>query len=164
MNELTQQYLTEILDYDANTGVYTRLTSYRQYKIGDRVGCINSDGYRQIKIKGKIYLEHRLAWLYVYGYLPTQQIDHRNGIKDDNRIGNLREATHSENQQNRGTHKNNSSGYTGVSFHKASGKWKAYIQKDGKLVHLGYHATPELAYATHLKAKAELHTFNPVPR
>jgi hypothetical protein len=164
MNELTQQYLSEILDYNPVTGVFTWKVSRGSNKAGNRAGSSHSRGYRVIRINGKNYKEHRLAWLYYYGYMPTKQLDHRSGVKDDNRIDNLREASNAENQQNLGKNINNTSGFTGVTYDKRSGKWMARIKKDGKRIFLGSFNTPELAYAAYLKAKSELHTFNPIPR
>jgi hypothetical protein len=132
---------------------------------GDIAGSISkTTGYRQIQINKKCYKEHRLAWLYVHGTLPTNHIDHINGNKHDNRIDNLREATHSENHQNRCTQHNNTSGFTGVVWHKRENKWQSRISIDGVRVQLGYFNTPYEAHLAYLKAKAELHTFNPTPR
>jgi len=164
---MINQQIKEILHYSSDTGKITWLISpkHTTIKVGDRAGCFNkTTGYRSIRVNGKLYQEHRLAWLLHYGYLPAKDIDHRNGIKTDNRIDNLREATDAENQQNRGKRKDNSSGYTGVSFHKPTGKWLSQIAKNGKKYNLGYYDTPELAHEAYLKAKAELHTFQPEPR
>jgi hypothetical protein len=161
---MTQDELKQILFYCLVTGHFTWLVGGKKRTIGKRIGCLRPDGYRQINIGGESHLEHRLVWLYHYGYLPTKQIDHINGIKDDNRIANLREATNAENAQNLGKNKNNTSGYTGVTFDKRSGKWMAQIKKDGKNYNLGLFNTREEASDTHLKAKSNLHTFNPVPR
>jgi len=114
-------------------------------KIGDRAGTQNGNGYWHITIKDKIYKAHHLVYLYHNQKLP-KMIDHINHIKNDNRIENLREVTDSENGHNRGTPKNNSSGYKGVSWAKANKKWKSQIRIDNKYIFLGYYSTPELAY------------------
>ena len=162
---MTQDELKSILLYCLITGHFTWLkTNSKKMKIGDRAGCIRIDGYRSIKINGKTYLEHRLVWLFHHGYFPSKDIDHINGDKTDNRICNLREATPAENGQNFGKFKNNTTGFTGASFHKRTGKWQAQISKNGKAIHLGLFNTPEEAHDVYLKAKANLHTFQPVPR
>jgi hypothetical protein len=163
---MTQDELKQLLHYSPDTGEFTwlKITSTK-IKVGDMAGCLHkSNGYRHIKINNKPYKEHRLAWLYVHGSLPTHDIDHINGVRDDNRINNLREATHSENQQNRIKQKNNSSGFTNVTWYKQRNKWKSYIAKNGKQIFLGYFDTPDEAYDEYLKAKSQLHTFNPTPR
>lgn len=162
---ITQNELKETMKNDHNTGKFTWLVANSsKIKIGDRAGSLNSIGYRRIKINGKDYLEHRLVWLYHYGYLPTKHLDHINGIRDDNRIDNLREATSAENHQNRSKSKNNTSGFMGVTWAKHANKWQSRICKGGKNHHLGYYDTPEEAHAAYVKTKAELHTFNPTIR
>lgn len=99
-----------------------------------------------------------------YGAWPDGEIDHINGDRKDNRLENLRLATSSENKQNIGLKSNNRSGFTGVSWFAAAKKWRADITIAGKMRHLGRFDTPEAAAEAYAKAKAELHTFNPVAR
>ena len=90
------------------------------------------DGYILNFIKGKIYREHRLIWMYVYGEMPNGMLDHINRIKSDNRIENLRIVSFSENRQNIGKLSNNKSGFKGVWFHKVNKNWCASISVDKK--------------------------------
>ena len=162
---MTQDELKQMLDYSPDTGEFTWLvSSAKRIKIGDIAGSPQSRGYRQIKINGKNYQLHRLVWLYVHGSFPTHCIDHINGVKHDNRLSNLREATSAENMQNVKRYKSNSSGFIGVVRYEQRNKWTAQIQKNGKRIFLGYFDTPEEAHDAYLKAKVELHTFNPIPR
>lgn len=165
MTELTQAQLHGLLSYDPNSGVFTWLksTSYR-VKVGDTAGSKNSNGYLLIQIDSKRYLAHRLAWLYVYGVWPKDEIDHINGARTDNRLCNLREATSSENNQNYCMRTDNTSGYVGVGWHKRDRKWQAQIQHNKKKISLGTYDTPEEAHAVYVKAKRELHTYNPTIR
>ncbi len=161
---LIQKSLRELLSYDPMTGQLTWLVNRGRVHVGEIAGSLDSRGYRVITIDGKNYKAHRLAWLYVNGAWPADRIDHQNGVPDDNRIANLREATDAENGQNRTKQANNKSGFLGVSWHKPSGQWVAQIMLDGRKSHLGYFPTPEAAYAAYLTAKSQLHTFNPKPR
>jgi hypothetical protein len=106
-------------------------------------GNIRDDEYQMIKVNGNLFLAHRLAWLLHYGEWPEDQIDHINNVREDNRIENLREATHSQNQRNKSSHKESSSKYLGVSWHKATNKWQARIRVDGIQYHLGYFTVAE---------------------
>lgn len=165
--DLTAERLRELFHYDPETGAFTwkMLTSPRGgVKIGDVAGSIDTKGYRIIRIDGRDHKAHRLAWLYMIGEWPKDQVDHRNGTPADNRFANLREATRAENGQNRATSKNNTSGFTGVSWHGRDRKWRAQIRAGGRNQHLGMFASAEDAHAAYLAAKAELHPFQPIPR
>lgn len=142
--ELTQDYLKSLLSYDAETGVFMWTAGRWAGKIG---GWNNGNGYLRVGINGKQYFCHRLAWLYVYGKLPEIDTDHINGVKNDNRIVNLRACLTSENTWNSGIRKSNTSGFKGVDFNKATGKWRARLRIDGNEKHLGLFSAPELASA-----------------
>jgi hypothetical protein len=150
----------ELLDYDQSTGVFRwKYTMGGSAKAGTVAGSTDSKGYRQIKVNGRLYLAHRLAWLYVHGESPAGDLDHIDRNPSNNAIANLRPCTHAENHQNTGLRSDSSSGVTGVSFVKSSGKWLAYINVNGKRVRLGLFGTIEEASAARAKAKAEHHTF-----
>jgi len=131
--------LKEILSYNKDSGVFTWLkkpsAKSSRVKIGEVAGYVQD--YVKIKIDGKQYKAHRLAWLYMTGYFPKEQIDHINHIKTDNRFVNLREVNNQENHKNRTVNKNNTSGVVGVGWHKASKKWLAKIGIEGTEVQLG---------------------------
>lgn len=162
---LTAARLRELLSYDPETGIFRRLVSTsRNAKAGDVAGGLNSEGYVRISVDGSSYRAHRLAWLYVHGVWPSDQLDHWNGVRNDNRYKNLREATNAQNQQNYGIPKSNSSGHVGVSWHKGHRKWLARIKLGGHQRYIGHFANIEDAVAARAKAKAELHTFHPTDR
>jgi len=141
---LTQEILKELLIYNPDTGIFTRKTSpARRVKVGDTAGSIDGRGYLNIVIEYKKYKAHRLAWLYMYGSLPQSRLDHKNRIKIDNRINNLREATNSENCRNV-TRVSGASGYPGVTKH--GNKWRVQCNIDCKKYDLGSHLSPELAH------------------
>lgn len=97
---LSQEYLKSILHYDPETGILSWKVDRRRVKIGQIAGylCL---GYVAIGIDGKLYKGHRLAWLYMTGEWPKDEIDHINRTKHDNRWVNLREATKEQNCDNR---------------------------------------------------------------
>ena len=122
--------------------------------VGMCAGCINH-GYLRIKIDKKSYQAHRLAWFYVYGVWPMALLDHINCDPADNRIVNLREANMSENKRNSGPHKDNKSGYKGVS--SKGNRWRAEIWIEGNRIRLGTFTTPEEAYSAYCSAAKKHH-------
>lgn len=161
---LTQEELKSQLHYNPDTGIFSRILNKRTRRKSNRAGFYSNEGYLCIGLKGKYYKLHRLAWLYVYGRFPENHIDHINGIRDDNRLSNLREATPRENTQNIKIYSNNTTGYIGVTYYKRNKKYAAQISNKGKNLYLGLYETAELAHQAYLSAKANLHKFNPVPR
>lgn len=139
MTELTQERLKEVLHYNPDTGVFTWLKETgRKIKIGKVAGSINGQGYIQITCSDKNYLAHRLVFLYMEGKFPLEQGDHKNHIRHDNRWCNLRKTSNQENQRNASMRIDNTSGFTGVCWVKASNKWMTHIRVNGKTRHLGY--------------------------
>lgn len=112
---LTQTRLKELLTYDPVTGYFTRNINIQGFYAGERAGGITSKGYIAIGIDRKIYLAHRLAFLYMTGEWPKELVDHKDGIKINNEWANLREATNQENKRNVGARKNSKTGIKGVS-------------------------------------------------
>jgi len=155
-NDLTAARLRELLHYDPETGLFTRLVATKGPKgaIGAVAGCLDRKGHRYIRVDGTSYAAHRLAWLYAYGEWPRDMIDHVNGEKDDNRLFNLRDVDMCINMQNR-RHSNNRLGLLGVSAHK--NRFRALIEVDGKSMRLGNFATPQLAHAAYVAAKRVHH-------
>ena len=137
---IDQSRLKQVLHYDPRTGEFIRRITLSSRAIaGSRVGAPNSEGYRFVKIDGILYRCHRLAWLYVTGEWPENQIDHINGNRADNRFENLREATTSQNSHNRrGPNVDNRSGALGVCWHKAAKKWHARIAVECRRIDLGF--------------------------
>lgn len=156
-NQMTQARLQELVNYAADTGIFTWNKPRRRCRSGDKTGCRMRNGYICIRLDDILYTAHRLAWLYVHGVWPTHQLDHINGDRADNRIANLREATNAQNAQNR-KRKDNKSGFPGVRAENS--KWLAEIKVNYKVIRLGLYATPEEAHEAYLKAKRDLHPFS----
>lgn len=169
MEELTQAKLKSVLSYDEKTGEFIRLSFSGNKCAGlAQLGPVpkkpDDRGYIRIRVYGKKYRAHRLAWLYVHGHFPEKGLDHINGDTTDNRIENLREADQSQNSQNRKPMRGCSSQYLGVSRDRKTKKWKAQIMVEGKKFALGYFSDEIQAHQVYLTAKQNLHTFNPIPR
>lgn len=148
--------LRDRLSYNPRTGVFLWTGRGLPYAYADKeAGSIEAEGYRVITIDGRSYKAHLLAWYYMTGEWPTDQIDHRDAVRSNNTWENLRPATNQMNQFNRGPNKNNRSGLKGVFRASCNRKrpWMAKIAKDGIKFHLGYFETAEAASAAyHAKA------------
>lgn len=155
---ITLESLRAAVSYDPENGVFTRIGVLHGPK-KDRAGTLRPNGYRFIMAAGVRCYEHTLAWFFVHGQWPTHQIDHIDGDRSNNRINNLRDVDQHINRQNlRKAHKNNKSGYLGVSWHTAVNKWRAQIcAGNGKSELIGYFDSPTLAHEAYLEHKRRLH-------
>ena len=160
-NDLTADYVRSILDYNPLTGEFWR----KYWNQKKPAGSGQSKGYRRITIDYSQYYAHRLAWLITYGEWPTDQLDHINGNKLDNRIENLRPATAGQNCQNVGRRRRNSTGFRGVLRFK--GRFRGRFMADGKMIDVGYYDTAiETARAVNeamLKHHGEFARLNVIP-
>lgn len=136
---ITQNEVLEYFDYrDDGNLIWKKLSSpFSKVKCGDIAGCLIPEGYVTLKFKSKCYKVHRLIYLYHHGYLP-EMIDHINGIRNDNRIENLRECTNHQNQCNRKLNSNNKSGVKGVYWRKDHKKWCVRPQFNNTRKYIGY--------------------------
>jgi len=145
---MTQELVKELFEYKEDGHFYWKIPIGKKIKIGQIAGTTHSKGYRQIKINRKVYFEHRIIWLYHNGMFPTNQIDHINGFKGDNRIDNLREATNGQNKANTPKKIGLSSKFKGVFWHKSAKKWNSSIRINRKTKHLGsFHEESAAAQA-----------------
>lgn len=164
-NAITQARLKGLLDYEPGTGHFV----WREQRNGAagrgmRAGREKHNGYRVIVLDQICYREHRLAFLYMTGEFPPEDVDHINGNRNDNRWCNLRPATRAENCQNQARRSNNASGHTGVHRHSQNGTWIAQITVLGRKQHLGSFASVAEAKRAYVRAKARLHQFQPNER
>jgi len=180
------EFLRECFDYDPETGVLrwkqrplSHFENERGWAVfnarfpGSIVSGFEQEGYVRVEVrdnkKKKRVWAHHIAWALTTGEWPKNYLDHRNGVRSDNRLCNLREATRGENGQNLKTRIDNTSGATGVTWCKQANAWHAQlglkrIGATRNQIHLGYFDSLDDARAAYLAAKASLHPFQPIPR
>lgn len=156
---LTHARLLELVHYDPATGIFTAKVARKQVKAGQRLGTLVGGGYLACMILSRMYKLHRLAWFYMTGQWPVDEIDHRNRKKADNRWRNLREATRGQNQVN--WVRANKTGFRGVHqlTPRSDGRqrYQAKIRTQGVSFHLGVFDTPEEASAAYIVAAKAVH-------
>lgn len=149
---ITQGRLKELLCYIPETGDFIRNKSCGGFPEGTVAGSASSYyGYIHISVDSKIYKAHRLAFLYMEGRFPDEEVDHLNGVRSDNSWANLREVTRGENAKNCSRRSDNTSGYPGVGFHKRRKQWRARVGA----THLGWYPTKALAIEARKRASDE---------
>lgn len=153
---ISHQELLNLVSYDPETGIFTALVQRGTVTVGSVIGNNHCNGYVQFAINKKMYLAHRVAFFYMTGRWPVE-IDHRNRNKKDNRWQNLREATKSQNNYNKGPHGTNRSGYKGVSWCAKRSKWAAFIKAGPKQTFLGYFNDKEEARRAYVRAASKMH-------
>lgn len=151
---LTQQYLLELFEYK-NGDLYNK-KSRQKAKAGEIAGSLLKDGYRQVHIANRSYKVHRVIFMMHYGYLPPQ-VDHINGVKNDNRIENLRPANNSKNQQNRKPQRNNITGHKNIHFCNRSQRYVVSFRVNKKLISYGYFKDIDKAKQVAMQKRIELH-------
>ena len=151
------QVLVSLLQYNQETGQLVWVKGWIN-KIGKVAGHVDCSGYRKIGFKKYQFRAHRLCWFIVHGTMPKHEIDHINGLKDDNRLCNLRQATISENRINVKLRSSNKSGFKGVRrVNRIARPFRAAIQKDGLRISLGNFETAEQAHDAYVKASIKFH-------
>lgn len=153
MSNLTQKTLKENLKYDPEKGLFTWLKKNGAAAAGYNAGCLNTNGYWYIRLRGRLYQRSRLAWFYTYGYFPENCIDHKNRDRTDDRIKNLRDSSYQCNNRNRGNSKNNKSGVKGVSWDSREKKWVSQIMSNRVGKNLGYYKDIDNAVCARLAAE-----------
>lgn len=168
-DDLTCLYVKECLSFNPETGILTWLHRPREHFKSDKTyktfiskcagkvaGWVESYGYINIRINGKAYKAHRLAWLIYHGKWPDDFIDHINGNKSDNRMCNLRDVDKFQNAQNIAKPSSNTLGFIGVAKASKGTGYRAQIFCRGKNIHLGRFPTIEEAVEAREKAQREL--------
>jgi len=159
-SDLNSERVRELLDYNAETGVFRWRNKGRKHAAGAIAGSADpSHGYIRIVVDGELCYAHRLAWLYMFGEWPRNSIDHMNGDNSDNSFGNLRDVTQATNAQNirSAMASNRTTGMLGASLRKDTGRYTARMRVPGKYLALGCFDTPEQAHEAYVEAKRRLH-------
>lgn len=162
---VTAERLRQVLDYDKDTGVFVWRKERGLNLAGKIAGCLTPRGgqcldkfYYKIGVDGHRYYSHILAYLWMTGEYPSSEIDHKDGDGLNNKWDNLRAAEHNENGCNRNDlNKNNSSGFTGVSYHNEAKRWRARVMVNRVDVHVGFFDTREEAAKARYEKAKQLH-------
>ncbi|MGP2470895.1 HNH endonuclease [Yersinia sp. 2540 StPb PI] len=128
--------LNELLSYNHESGLFSHKTNTTRKRKGEVAG-FNNNGYIRITVNRQVIAAHRLAWFIVNNEDPQELIDHKNGIKTDNRISNLRLATYSQNSMNSKISSLNSTGFKGVRWCERKKRWITRVKINGKKTQLG---------------------------
>lgn len=163
--DLTAERLRELLHYDPETGVFTRIkkcaTGANRKPLGEVNSIPSSNGYLRVGVDGVRHYAHRLAFLFMKGEWPRHQVDHKNRIRTDNRWRNLRQATAYQNMQNLVVSKKSISGTKGVTWHKSREKWRVRFRFNGAMIHVGYFSDLSDACARYREEIIKYHTHLP---
>lgn len=151
--DLTATRARELFIYDPLTGILTwRVSLNARGPAGARAGTLGRNGRLRVTVSGQRYLVHRVAWLMTYGRWPAEEIDHKNLVPSDNRLCNLREATHSQNSANKRSSRKLPKG---VSFEPRTGRWRCRIRVARKEIALGHFDTMTAAHEAYARAAKE---------
>ena len=155
---LTHERLREVLHYEPSTGVFTWRVSRYAARVGTPAGCSYGEtGYFRVKVDQRAYLAHRLAWFYVTGEWPEDEVDHIDGDRANNAWENLRAASRQENGRNTRRPANNTSGVKGVSYSKSRREWRAAIRDGARYAYHGWFKTQDDAVSAVLAHRAAAH-------
>ena len=153
---ITWERLNELLLYDEATGhLIWKVHMSKRIRAGNIAGYTDPRGYVFIRIFGRLYRAHRLVWFLHHREWPIM-IDHKDHNRGNNRVGNLRPATASQNAANSKLYSTSTSGVKGVSFNKRRNKWKAQIRVNTNVTHIGYYANIEEAKEAYNKKALEV--------
>lgn len=155
---LTFDRVNSVLEYEPETGIFRwKVKLSDRSPVGKAAGGHAVCGHWRIRVDGHYYMAHRLAWLLMTGDWPPTEIDHKNRVRDDNKWGNLRCCTHSQNLANANRRSDNSTGFKGVRFDPVLKKYRAVSYKDGKQIYAGIFDDPEAAFEAYRRKSLEIH-------
>jgi hypothetical protein len=154
---IDHQALIKLLHYAPKSGEFRWRMTRGKMRAGSRAGTIRRSRpgvppYRKIHVLGRGYFASRLAVFYMTGEWPTGQVDHKDRDTLNDRWGNLRPASQSQNMANSAVRSDNRSGFKGVSFNKGRSSWHVHISVKGKRIFLGRFETAEKGHAAYCVA------------
>lgn len=152
---ITQQELTDSFEY-SDGKLYWKHNARGHFLKGKEAGQLNKHGYYYVTFKQKRYRLHRLIYMYHHGEMPMF-IDHIDNVPTNNKIENLRPATHKQNMQNMKKSKSNTSGVKNVSWSRAARKWCVRMTIENVHKHLGLFDDLELAELVAIEARTKFH-------
>ena len=155
LKPFTRSYLEQFLRYDPETGLLTWVSAGAHRR--REAGWVTEKGYLRVTLHGTHYRATHLIWLLMTGEWPTAQVDHIDNNKTNNRWENLREATNSQNNMNKGVRSDNTSGYKGVYWDSWKHKWRAEIYVNRKKIYLGAYIEIEDAIKAYEEAALKHH-------
>lgn len=153
-NYPTKEELHQLFDYKDGE-LYWKISNSNRTKVGSMAGC-TSKGYKKVGILGNEYPLHTIIFAMHYGYYP-KMIDHADCNPLNNKIENLREANHFQNNINVKLKKSNTSGYKNVHWDKSRNKWMVYFRINGKRLQIGRYDDKEEAIKIAKETRQNLH-------
>jgi hypothetical protein len=154
---LSQELVQHLFSYEEGKLIWKNPVKASRAKAGARAGTFsNSTGYRQVSVNSRTYLEHRIIFLWCYGFLPVN-VDHINGDRLDNRVENLRSATINQNRYNALPKRNNKSGVRGVYWSKTSKKWCVAVRANNRIAFRQFFDDLEFAELVSIMAREKYH-------
>jgi HNH endonuclease/AP2 domain len=141
VSSLTQEELKKLLEYEPESGNFIRRISRHKHKAGEIAGTLHPFGYTHIKIDGRSYKAHRLAWFYIHGVWPNGEIDHIDRNRSNNALKNLRVVNRKGNVENTGPTIRSKTGIKGASWKAKIKKYQAQITHNGQKIYLGIFDT-----------------------
>lgn len=156
MKDIAQELVVSLFNYNPLSGILSWKVDRRRVKAGDICGSPDTKGYLRVGINGRRYRVHTIIILFVYGFI-SEQVDHFDMIEDNNRLSNLRPCTKNQNQHNKKTNRNNTSGFKNVYWNKSCNKWQVQVGLNGKDYNFGVFANIENAVKASISARIQLH-------
>jgi len=154
---LNQELLKELVDYNPDTGVFAWKKIRRGVSCNKKVGTVKPNGYIVVLINRKLYRLHRLAWLYMTGKWPDNEIDHINGNRADNRFCNIRQATKAENNWNKKVRKDSTTGIKNVLYYPNYQTYYVKITANNVSHSFGPFKTKDEAASVAKEKRIEIH-------